>query len=353
MHKLSGYLSRTITASILMVLLVLLGIDTIAGIIDETGDLSGNYDFMAALHFVLLSIPGNVFDLLPFAALVGCLAGLGSLATSSELVVMRSAGVSTGRIVWMVMKPALVIMLAGMLVSEYIAPSTESIAQSERAKALRKSEIAVSRHGLWHREGNQFMHFNVVQPNGILYGVTIYRFDEQRQLLSTLSADRAIYQSGYWLLEDVSESLMLGDSIDSQQIASRRWQTTLSPQLLNILVLDPIDLSIEGLWQYSSYLQGQGLNAGPYRLAFWKKILQPLSSVTLVLIAISFIFGPLREVTMGFRIFVGVLVGIVFRTAQDMLAPASLVYGFQPIYASLVPILVCMAAGLWFLRRAK
>ena len=336
-----------------MVLCVLLGIDTIAGIIDEMADLSGNYDFLAALKFVVFSIPGNIFDLLPFAALVGCLAGLGSMATNSELVVMRSAGISTGRLVWMVMKPALVIMFAGMLVSEYVAPNTESIAKSERAKALRKTEIAVSRHGLWHREGNQFMHFNVVQPNGVLYGVTIYRFDMNRKLLSTLSAERAIYQADHWLLEDVSESLMRDDRIDVERSTSKRWQTELSPQLLNILVLDPLDLSIEGLWQYSSYLQGQGLNSGLYRLAFWKKILQPLSSVTLVLIAISFIFGPLREVTMGYRIFIGVLVGIVFRTAQDMLAPASMVYGFQPIYASLVPILVCMMTGFWFLHRAR
>ena len=82
-------------------------------------------------------------------------------------------------------------------------------------------------------------------------------------------------------------------------------------------------------------------------------MLQPLSTLTLVLVAISFIFGPLREVTMGYRIFVGVLVGIVFRIAQDMLAPASLVYGFQPIYASLVPIVFCAVVGFWFLSRAR
>ncbi len=118
-------------------------------------------------------------------------------------------------------------------------------------------------------------------------------------------------------------------------------------------MLDPIDLSIAGNDQYANYLQAQGLNSSPYRLAFWKKILQPLSTLALVLLAISFIFGPLREVTMGYRIFIGVLVGIVFRTAQDILAPASLVYGFQPIYASLIPIVICAVLGLWFLRRAR
>jgi len=353
MIKLRRYLSSTITASTLLVLFVLLGFDAISELIDETDSLGGNYDFPALLRFVALSVPGNVFDLLPFAALVGCLAGLGSLASNSELVVMRAAGVSILRIVWMVMRPVIIMMIAGMLISEYVAPFTESIAKSERAIAMRKSGNVVSRQGLWHREANQFMHFNAVQPNGVLYGVTIYRFDQQRKLLSTLYAERAIYQSGQWLLEDVQESIVGDTRIEKNSLRSKPWSTGLSPKLLNILVLDPIDLSMSGNFEYANYLQGQGLNSGLYRLAFWKKMLQPLSTLTLVLVAISFIFGPLREVTMGYRIFVGVLVGIVFRIAQDMLAPASLVYGFQPIYASLVPIVFCAVVGFWFLSRAR
>lgn len=353
MRKLNRYLSTIIFSSIGLVLILLLGLDLIAALIDEMDDLDEGYTFVSALRFVIFSIPGNVFDFLPFAALVGCLAGLGSLANNSELVVIRSAGVSTVRVVWMVMRPALLIMLAGLAISEYIAPKTESIAQSERAIALREADNIVSKEGLWHREAKQFMHFNVVQPNGVLYGVSIFSFDDTRQLQRVLYAERAIYQSGQWLLEDIVETQFSADQLSRITENSRVWTTELSPRLLNILVLDPIDLSIEGLYQYAAYLDEQGLNSGSYRLAFWKKVLQPLSAISLVLIAISFIFGPLREVTMGYRIFIGVMIGIVFRTAQDMLAPASLVYGFQPIYASLVPILFCLAVGCWFLRKAR
>ena len=214
MRKLRRYISATITASILMVLAVIIGLDSIAAIIDQMGQMSANYDFLAVLRFVAFSIPGSIFDLLPFAALVGCLAGLGMLANNSELVVMRSAGVSTKRVVWMVMRPALVIMLLGMLISEYVAPHTQNIAQSERSNALLKNDNLVSRQGLWHREGNQFLHFNVVQPNGILYGVTIYSFDDEHRLLNTGFAKIAIYQSDYWLLENVSESHFTDDRVN-------------------------------------------------------------------------------------------------------------------------------------------
>ena len=353
MYRLGRYLFNTVLGSILMVLLVLVGFNVIAGIIDELADVNESYSFVNALVFVVTSIPGSIFNLLPFAALIGCLAGLGSMAGSSELVVMRASGVSTARVVWMVMRPAIVVMVLGMVVSEYIAPHTESIAQSERATAQRKSDNLVSREGLWHREGNRFMHFNVVQPNGVLYGVTMYTFDDQRRLVNALYAARAIFQAGHWVLEDVVESELTAERVFSHSSSSKGWDTDLSPGLLNILILRPIDLSIEELWAYTRYLEGQNLQSGTYMLAFWKKVLQPLSTLALVLVAISFVFGPLRQVTMGFRIFIGVLVGIVFRMGQDLLAPASLVYGFQPIYASLLPILVCLVIGAWFLRRAR
>ena len=56
---------------------------------------------------------------------------------------------------------------------------------------------------------------------------------------------------------------------------------------------------------------------------------------------------------MGFRIFAGVVVGITFRTSQDLLGPASLVFGFAPLYAALAPIAVCLIAGFLMLGRAR
>jgi len=100
-------------------------------------------------------------------------------------------------------------------------------------------------------------------------------------------------------------------------------------------------------------LQQQGLDSDDFQLALWKKVLQPLAIGGLVLVAISFIFGPLRDGTMGFRIFAGVIVGIAFQTSQDLLGPASLVFGFAPLYAALVPIGICLAAGFLLLSRSR
>jgi lipopolysaccharide export system permease protein len=114
-----------------------------------------------------------------------------------------------------------------------------------------------------------------------------------------------------------------------------RWDVALSPQLLNTVVMTP-GRCRSAVCGGIHYLADQGLNNGRYWLAFGSRCCSRWS-LPLVLMAISFIFGPLRSVTLGQRVFTGVLVGFTFRIAQDLLGPSSLVFGFSPLFAVLVP----------------
>ncbi len=353
MVKLDRYIGVTVFVAILAVLGVILGLALLFAFIDELNDISASYGIGDALRFIFLTAPRRAYDMLPMAALIGCLVGLGTLASNSELTIMRAAGVSLSRIVWAVMKPMLVLMLAGILVGEYVAPWTENIAQSGRALAQGGGDSQSSKRGPWHRQGREYIHINAVQPNGVLYGVTRYRFDEQRGLESASFAKRALRDRslatgrGHHHLAASEEKRS-----EVVKLPTERWDAQLSPQLLNTVVMEPEALSISGLWQYIHYLADQGLNNNRYWLAFWTKVLQPLVTAALVLMAISFIFGPLRSVTLGQRIFTGVLVGFVFRIAQDLLGPSSLVFDFPPLLAVVIPASICALAGVWLLRRA-
>ena len=105
MGKLDRYIGSSVFLAILAVLGIILGLASLFAFIDETGNISDSYTVMDVLSYVLLTAPRRMYDMLPMAALIGCLIGLGSLASNSELTIMRAAGVSLGRIVWAVMKP--------------------------------------------------------------------------------------------------------------------------------------------------------------------------------------------------------------------------------------------------------
>ena len=352
MVKLDRYIGKSVAVAILAVLGIILGLASLFAFIDEMGDISDSYTVFDAGKYVALTAPRRVYDMLPMAALIGCLIGLGSLASSSELTIMRAAGVSIGRIVWAVMKPMLVLMVVGVLVGEYVAPLAENKAQAERSLALGSGDAQSGKHGMWHRQGDEFIHINTVQPQGLLYGVTRYRFDDQRHMLSASFARKAQYDGEHWQLSDVTTTVFHAERSEVVKAAEERWDVSLTPQLLSTVIVAPEALSISGLWGYIHYLADQGLNNGQYWLAFWVKVLQPLVTAALVLMAISFIFGPLRSVPLGQRVFTGVLVGFVFRIAQDLLGPSSLVFGFPPLLAVVLPAAICAVAGVWLLRRA-
>lgn len=352
MRKLEHYIISTIAAATLLVLMVVLSLDLVFGFIAELEELKNDYQIPEALMYVFTTLPRRIYDYLPLAAFIGSLIGLGALANNSELVIIRAAGVSTRRIVWIAMKPAIAVVIVGLLLGEFVAPYTEKIAQSQRAIAQGADQNITSHAGLWHREGNTFMHFNAVQPNGVLYGVSLFEYKDE-DLTQSLFARRAIYQRGEWQLEDVRRTRLENNQTRVDFAHVDTWKTAISPDVLSVLVVKPDNLSISGLFTYSMYLMEQGLNASSYMMAFWKKVLRPLATASLVLVAISFIFGPLRSVTMGFRVFSGIIVGLLFKYVQDLLGPSSLVFGFDPILATVVPISICLVAGVLLLRRAR
>lgn len=352
MHKIDGYVMRTVGGAMFLVMVVVLSLDVIFAFIAELEDTRNDYTTLQALWYVFLTLPRRIYDYLPLGAFMGCLVGLGAMASSSELTVIRAAGVSLKRIVWSAMKPALVVVMVGVAIGEYVAPHSERIAQSQKAVALGAGSNVASAEGVWHREGNTFMHLNAVQPNGVLHGVSLFQFDDQRQLQVASFARRAIYQGDHWLLEEVTSTTIEDDRTVRDQSARLRWDTGLSPDVLSVLIVKPENLSMTGLFTYASYLGEQGLSAAPYWLAFWKKALMPLGTAVMVLVAMSFVFGPLRSVTMGFRVFTGLLVGLLFKYMQDLLGPMSMVYGFNPMIAVLAPIIINGIVGAVLMRRA-
>lgn len=352
MRKITAYISRTVFYAIAMTLLVFIALDFIFGLISQLEKVTESYTALEAFYYMGLTVPRRLYDLIPYSCLIGCLAGLGLLASSSELVIVRAAGVSVKRIAWIALRPAIIFIAIAILLGEFVAPFTEQMADNRR-HYLKYNTTQAAPQNMWNREGDEFMHVSAVLPNGVIYGLTRYKFDEQQQLKLASFTQQARYQGDYWQEEGISITHIQEGSVHNEVIESRRWETPLTPNLFNILVLAPEDLSMRNLHYYTNYLHEQGLTTGNYSLAFWQKALQPLATASLVLIAISFVFGPLRSVTMGQRIFTGVVFGVVFLLLQKLLGPSSLVFGFPPLIAVMIPIVLCVLLGVYLLNRAR
>ncbi|MFW1678495.1 LPS export ABC transporter permease LptG [Pontibacter sp. JAM-7] len=358
MTVLDRYIAKQVLAAFGVTLLVILGLDLLFATLEELTDLAGKYTFWPAVNYVLMTLPRRIYDFVPLASLIGCLLGLGMLASSSELTVMRAAGLSTWRIIIAVFQPVLVLILATMLLGELAVPQSEQHAQSYRQLKLSGSEVVREASRVWHRDQMTFVQINAVIPGGRIRGVTRYEFNQDLGLKRASYAKQGEYRDGQWYLTGV-KSTLFPDTMDASVPALQTdvqavevWPSQLTPELLSAVTVDPDTLSMTQLSRYVDYLLSQGLASENYRVAYWGKLLMPLEVLALVLIAVSFVFGPLRSVTLGQRLMTGVIVGLTFKLSRDLLEPASAVYGIAPLLAVLLPILICLAAGTWLLRRA-
>lgn len=358
MTALSKYIGTTVIRMTLLSCVVLMGILSLFTLMDEMTRLEYNYQLADALSFVAYTSPRRFYEMVPYGTLMGCLAGLGLLANNSELIVMRASGVSTFQISFSVMIPVCVLLLLNLYIGEYLVPDMERIARNNKERALSDENKILPKSGFWYREGNTYMHFDWLNPGGVLEGVSHYIFDADRELTRTLFAKRAVFHDigknrSYWLLEDIRVTDLGKNETSTQDISSVEWKTNIRPDLLaNEILVQPDNLSISELDRKINYLQKQGLSTSKYELGYWQKVFQPLSTIGLVFVAISFIFGPLRESTMGMRIVTGMVVGLLFKFIQDLMAPASLVFGFYPVLAVIVPITACFIFGYFLFRRA-
>lgn len=354
MMRLSRHIFHSIFMAIFMALCIIVGLDMAAAIIDETGAIQRNYQFDDVLVFVLTKLPSTIYEYIPFSALIGCLYGLGLLAGNSEVTVMRASGVSLLRIVYFVMKPVFFFIIIAVLIGEYFAPYLDQRADGTREYLRKGSAYQDSAAGLWIKEDRMFMHFNAVFPGGVLYGVTRYQFNDEQELVQASFATRATYNADeeFWVEENVSITRFKDKKVSTEKRLTRQWNSKLSPQILTVNVLPADSLPISTLISHIKFLEQQYMDSAVYELAFWKKMMQPLVIISLVLVGVSFVLGPLRETTMGFRIFVGVVIGISFKMIQDLLGPFSIVFGFPVLHSVILPIFMCIGVGLFLLKRS-
>lgn len=354
--KLAWYITRTVLGAMLIVLGLISTIDLVFSLADELSSTNRFYGSTDAVVYVLRTLPTSVYELLPYVALGGALIGLGVLASSQELLVMQASGIRTWVLVSWVLIPVLGVMLFSLVLGEWIAPTLQQKAQSDRALIQSGGQAISSGEGEWRKVANEFIHINAIAPGGTeIFGVTIYELDENRELVRSSFSARGRYVEEavvpYWLLEDVQETTFTEQRLHAAQLPSYRWNVDMSPSLLSVLLVRPDRQSISGLYQLARYFDAEGLDSGSYYLAFWKKLLQPLATLSLVILAISFVFGPLREATMGYRVFVAIAIGLAFTIVQRMLGPATVLYGIGPFVAVMIPITLCALAGVYLLRR--
>jgi lipopolysaccharide export system permease protein len=302
---------------------------------------------------VLLEMPYEVYLFFPMASLLGCLIGLGMMANHRELVVMRASGMSIWQITRAVLNVALLVIVVVTLIGEIAMPKLVRIANDQKIQALSSGQTLRTAKGVWLRYQNDFIAIASILSANQLLDVHQFHFDATHHLRLIRRIKSLDYMNGVWHAHGIAETVMSDGKTKVQQRAGMIWDVPLKPSILSVSSSEADEMTLLQLHQYLHAQQKNHQVAMNYQLVYWQRIIQPFTTAVMMVLAIPFIFGPLRQSTMGSKLIAGAIVGFGFHIINRFLGSASQVYQLSPLIAAVGPTCLFAMLGLYLMRRVK
>jgi lipopolysaccharide export system permease protein len=340
MNQLRRYLIVTVLKSIALVLCVIVVIGAVIEFVGQLDDVGmADYGLLEALSYVLLRVPRMVFEVLPAAAFVGALFGLGNLAVHRELIVMRASGVSHFSMLGALGLAGFGLLVVMVLLGESLAPSLGAYARDLRTAALHDDVNMADGQSTWLKDGNRII--NLRQPSEVLGfsgGVFLFELDDAQRLVKVARADTAdIGPLNEWLLGNYAETVFAPEGIQARRVEELRQSYGLSPDLLALSVVREDLLDTLALERYIDYLRANDLDARRYLIAYWSRFANIASVLFMTVLALPFVFGGLRSAGTGGRLLVGLIVGLTYYVVVQVAARSGQVFDVDPIVVAWGP----------------
>jgi lipopolysaccharide export system permease protein len=348
------HLAREIYGSTGMVLLAFLGLFGFFDFVNELDSIGKRgYELHQAFVYVLLLVPGRIYELLPIAVLIGTLYALTTLARHSELTVMRVSGLSTGRMLKILAGIASVFVALTFVMGEYVAPPAERAAQQFRLQATQSTVSQDLRSGLWVKDGTLFINVRTLTADQVMEGVRIYEFDADQGLRAIGEAERGVYVGADegWRLTNVSQTRFGPEGTKVETLPELAWRSDLTPEVLSVLMVVPERMSVATLYTYSRHLAENRQKAARYEIALWKKLVYPFAALVMIGLALPFAYTHDRMGGVNVKVFGGIMIGIGFHLLNGLASNLGVINSWSPPVAALLPsglfLLAAAAMLLW------
>lgn len=344
------YISQHVLSAIGVISLMLLGLQLFMLMVGEMNVIgTGSYGLFDAFIYVLLQLPFQLYLFFPVACLLGVLMGLGMMANHCELLVIRASGLSPMNIVWTVFKAVSLLVIMVCLLGEIVFPKLIKFGQELKSNLQTNGQSIQTEHGLWLRQDNSFIHIKHVVSTHQLEDIQQYQFNQKHDLILSRYIKTANHQNGIWHLQGVEETKFVGSKYlraKSKKIEHMYWQLNLLPNMLMITDSDPNEMSLLKLGRFIMAKRKEHLDAGNFEMNFWRRIFQPLVTFVMVLLAMPFVFGSVRHMSIGQRFLLGAAVGFLFHLLNEFVVPISQIYQVPALMAAAMPMLIFSLLGL-------
>lgn len=384
MKVLQRYFAVSILQAVVFVLIAFLAL---ISFMDLTGELpevgKDGYEIQHAFLYVLMLVPGHVYEVMPVAALIGTIYTMAQFASSSEFTIMRASSMSTQMAAAMLFKIGVVLVLVTFVFGELITPRTAPWAERLKLSAQGASVSQQFKSGMWTKDvvrsagvtgeitGSRFFNVSEFRPDGRLVNVKLYEFDNNFRMRSLITAKSGVFEgNNKWRLEDVTETLFSNtataaaqtqgtfgqetSAVTTRKLESMSLASEITPKILSVSSSDPDRMSANELAVYTRHLAENRQETDRFKIAFWKKLIDPFAIFVLMALALPFAYLHTRSGGVSLKIFIGIMIGVSFILINTLFSHLGLLSTWPAFITAVAPSLLflLLALGaLWWVER--
>jgi len=341
------YIAKTLLSYTIIVLVVWICIYSFFSFLAELRSVEKEgYTVLSAFTYTILQLPEVAYKQSSVIILLGCILGMGHLATTGQLLIFRVSGASILKITLLTLKNSLVFVLFFISIGEFLAPISSSFAESSRSSTMGNSSASINQSGFWIRDGDNFINVKRNIDGTLFSGITVIEVNSSNKIERVIKSENAIFDGDSLDMSDseifsIDESSSF-DSISLKERNSYNKIVSFDQNVIDSLEKEPEDLSTWTLIKQIRFYSDNKLRSGVFEVELYKRLIQPIALIAMILLAMLFIFGSTRDVTLGRKIFFGVALGLSFEMLSKVASAMSLGFDFSPFLSSILPPIVVM-----------
>ena len=341
------YIANTLLTYSIVVLLVWLSLYSFFNFLAELNSVGKvNYTILAAFKYIVLQLPEVAYDQVSPIILLGCVLGMGHLATTGQLIILRASGISILKITWLTLKNAIIFLICLTLIGELVAPTLTTYAENERSNALGLNSLSSSQDGFWIRDGDNFINVENNVDGSLFNGITVIEVNKSNKIERVVESKSAIFDGQNINMDSTNifsiNSTNLFDDIALKERNLYKKRVAFDQDLINSLEKEPKDLTTLTILKQIQFLTDNKLRAEVFEVELYKRLVKPITLVAMILLAMLFIFGSTRDATLGRKIFFGVAIGLSFELISRIGGALALSFDFSPLLSAFIPAMAIM-----------
>ncbi len=348
------YIAKTLLSYTLVVLVVWLSIYSFFNFLKEIKVVSQeSYTILSAIKYIILKMPEVTYSQASPVILLGCVLGMGHLATTNQLLIFRVSGASILEITGITLKNALIFVIAIIAIGETIAPMSSNFAELGRSNALGNIAVSTSQEGFWIRDGDNFINVKKNIDGKLFSGITVIEVNSSNKIERVIKSENAVFDGNSL---DMSGSKIFSiddssffDNISLKERNSYNKTVSFDQDLIDSLKKEPKDLTTWTIIKQIQFLSDNKLRSEVFEVELYKRLFKPVTLVAMILLAMLFIFGSTRDISLGRKIFFGVALGLSFEMLSRIASALALSFDFNPLISAVLPSTLVMLISITLL----